>query len=61
MNLEKARAKLGDLVRRAVNGELVVIHVRGVPTARLVPYRELAIEAIEGERPDGPDPGVALG
>ena len=39
INTYEAKAKLSDLVRRARNGEEIVIAQAGVPMVRLVPVR----------------------
>lgn len=36
-NLADAKAQLSNLVERAANGEEIIIALRGVPRARLVP------------------------
>lgn len=37
VNILESKIRLSELVRRAVQGEEVVIAIRGVPTVRLVP------------------------
>jgi prevent-host-death family protein len=47
-NLREAKSNLSELVRRAANGEEIVITVRGRPTARLT--RVVATEGESHER-----------
>jgi prevent-host-death family protein len=45
-NLADAKAQLSHLVERAANGEEIIIALRGVPRARLVPLDAAAKRAL---------------
>jgi prevent-host-death family protein len=54
VNVHEAKTKLSRLLQRVAAGEEIVISNRGIPVARLIPFRQ-----VRGPRPLGVDKGRA--